>query len=915
MTYRLRTFLRSLALLLLVWSAAPSVQAVCSTGACVTAGPRLASVDSNRSALMNALLGGLSGASLNLAVTDWNALASGNLSLGNFFGALQTQTSTASTATALAASATLAQVANAAATAAQADGNTAVVTAFNKVVSQLGSISPTIKLGDMLTVALPDGALATSKINALELLSGSLQLFNYKNVASTPTPISLSGASIGQAGLTSVALSAQVIEPPVYVCGAAGSTFHTAAIRIKLDLSLLTLTPSASGLNLSGLTGASVGLGQLQLYVELARADGTITAVNAVAGTVGVQVTPGVAALYLGSISDSVFFNRSHAIVAGDLSFGNIGSLTLTIPIVGTVTVAIQAKALANGGAMSPSSLSFSAPWPQTKTASAGASFASNLVSTLLGNLQIQLSPSLGLVDAVLQSPLITLVQGALSSTLSSLLTGVVTPLLDVLGIRIGEVDVTVTGIGTACAISGYVYNDVNHNVIRDTLEAGCGIALYVKLVPSATPAGPALAVAAVDSTTGAYSFASVGAGSYLLVVNSSATLSSVTPAAPLGWLGTETPTQSRSATVSTADLTLQNFGLFRGSKVSGTVFRDNGVGSGVANNGTQDGTETGIAGVTVKATDSTGATVLDSAVTTTAGAYTLWIPFSAGAAALKITETNPAGHISVGGSAGTTGGTYTRVTDTVDFVNAIGSTYTGVNFADVPDTKFSNDNQRTILPGEVVFYPHVFVAGTTGQLTLSASGTANPTGVWGAAVYLDLNCNGSIDAADSLVSAALAVTANQTVCLVARVTAPVNAPFNAQYTYALNASFSLANSAIVWTSGRSDLTIVGRNSDSGLRLVKSVDRSTARSGDVITYTIQYENQSAESLGNLRINDATPVYTTFGAAGCGTQPAGISACVVSQQPAGGASGSVAWTLSGTLAPGAVGSVSFSVTLQ
>jgi uncharacterized membrane protein len=41
------------------------------TGACVSAGPRLASIDTAQSALLNPLLGGLLGTSLNLATLDW----------------------------------------------------------------------------------------------------------------------------------------------------------------------------------------------------------------------------------------------------------------------------------------------------------------------------------------------------------------------------------------------------------------------------------------------------------------------------------------------------------------------------------------------------------------------------------------------------------------------------------------------------------------------------------------------------------------------------------------------------------------------------------------------------------------------------------------------------------------------------
>src|SRR5882762_8623705 len=58
-----------------------SAHAACSGGPCVGAGPRLASVNSSRSALLNALLGDLLGSSVNLTVADWNALAQGDVNL------------------------------------------------------------------------------------------------------------------------------------------------------------------------------------------------------------------------------------------------------------------------------------------------------------------------------------------------------------------------------------------------------------------------------------------------------------------------------------------------------------------------------------------------------------------------------------------------------------------------------------------------------------------------------------------------------------------------------------------------------------------------------------------------------------------------------------------------------------------
>jgi len=426
-----------------------TARAACSGGPCVGAGPRLASVDSSRSVLLNALLGDLLGTSVNLTVADWNAIAQGDVNLASYLNALQTQVGVSSPSQALNANAALAQLVSAMAVAAQADGNTVLVNALNTLKPQVAGLSGTVKLGDLLTISLPNGALSSVRVNALDLITGAIQLYNYRNVLTTPSPVTISGSAIGLGSVVnSVQLYAQIIEPPTYVCGGVGTQFHTGAVRVKLNVDLVDLQPNAAALNATPtITGASVTIGQVQVYVEVARAEGTIAAVDAVSHAVTVQATPGVADLYLGTISDSVFFNRTHVIDAStDLDYSTIGTLS-----VNATTVSIQAKSYARGQAPFTSNLFFTGPYPQTQTASSSAAFASNLVDSLVTNLNLRLSPSLSALDSIILPTLKTIVSGAITPALNSILTGLADPLLELLGIRLGEVDVTVFGYGEYC--------------------------------------------------------------------------------------------------------------------------------------------------------------------------------------------------------------------------------------------------------------------------------------------------------------------------------------------------------------------------------------------------------------------------------------------------------------------------------
>ena len=371
-------------------------------------------------------------------------------------------------------------------------------------------------------------------------------------------------------------------------------------------------------------------------------------------------------------------------------------------------------------------------------------------------------------------------------------------------------------------------------------------------------------------------------------------------------------PTLSRSVTVVAADLAGQSFGLFHGSTLAGTVFKDNGAGGGTANNGVRDGGEAAIGGAAVNVTDSTGTTTLDSEPTDPTGAYLLWIPSTAGTGVLKVAQAANPAMVFVSGSVGTSAGTFAAASATTSFTHVPGSVYTGVNFGDVPINRLDTDGQQSVAARTTAIYAHVFHAGSAGQLSLATAPLATAPPGWSATVYLDANCNGQLDSGDTLLTAATAVSADQAVCVIVKVFVPEAAPNDMRTTYALTASFAYANNTLTGQALRQDLTIVG--AADGLRLVKSVDKTVAASGAVITYTLTYTNQGASAVNLVKIRDTTPAWTVLGAASCGALPTGISACSVTAQPAAGAAGSVEWTLTGALASGATGTVVFTVTV-
>jgi uncharacterized repeat protein (TIGR01451 family) len=429
--------------------ASPAASAACTaTGACLSAGPRLAALDTTKSALLNPLLGSLLGTDLALTAVDWNTLATGEVNLLGFLTALQAQANVSSPAQALNANVTLAQVAAALGVQAQAQASTSLTGVLATLAGQLGNAGATVRVGDLVKDTADAGTLAKTTINSLDMLAGLIQLYNRRNVLFTPQPVGISGGVLGMPGvLNSAQLYAQVIEPAVYICGPTGSKFHSAAVRVKLKLDLVTLRPVTDVL--TALLGKTeIAIGQLDVYVEIARGEGTLTAVDAVNRAVTLQASPGVADVYLGTIADSVFFNRSRTInPATDLTHGKIG----TLAAVGMSLMDIEIKAAARGQApIGGTTVSVSGPFPQTRTVSSSTTFVTNLVASLVSNLDLRI-PQLGALGGTVTGLVRGLVVDALKPVLAPVLAGVVDPLLQLLGIGLGQVVVAVNGICEAC--------------------------------------------------------------------------------------------------------------------------------------------------------------------------------------------------------------------------------------------------------------------------------------------------------------------------------------------------------------------------------------------------------------------------------------------------------------------------------
>jgi uncharacterized repeat protein (TIGR01451 family) len=888
-----------------------SQASACESGACVSSGPRLASMNSGQATLYNGVLSQLTDSKLALTVADWNALAAGGTNMGNFLDSLAVEMGVAGRDDALAGQATPSQIVSAMAASARKEGRTEAATALDAMKAQMATLTGTVSLGDLIDSGGMSRAMDSVSVGTLDLVTGLVQLYNTSGASAASEPVTLSGESLGLPGVESVRLSAQTTEPPVLSCGPAGTTFHSAAMRYKMEVNLAPSSPDTSTLSaIPGFANTQLTLSQFTLYGEVARGSGVIAAVDALARSVTVQATPGVGNLYLGVVSEEVFNNRSRPInPATDLDFAPIGELQATDAVTGvTTTTTVEARSQAQSQASGPTTLIYTGPYPQTQTARAGADVATQMSAELMNNLEVRTNPSLGEADAAMQEALTPIVRDSLTPVVGTLVTEALSPALQFMGVGLGEMDVTVASIYSVCSLSGTVYNDADHNGLRSAAEGATGHAHQAKLLQT----GQVLQTVAVDVASGSYRFEALAPGNYEVVINRDPAPSAIQPASPTGWVPTSPSTLQRTAiTMGSTDRTGQDFGLYPGSRLSGSVFKDTGASP---HDGQRGADEAGLAKVAVQVADATGATIYDRTATQANGAWTLWLPATA-SANVKVVETNPVDHISAGADPGSTGGSYDHSADAVAFVQEAGSDHTGIDFGDVPIGRFDPDGRQSALPGTVLFYAHRFVSGSRGTLSLSTTSEATPASTdWRNVLYSDSNCNGQLDPQEPILPAKTELTSDQILCVVVKVFVPAHAPYNAQHLLHLSASFQHAQASqpMDLTLTRQDLTVVGQPNDGALRLSKSADKAVAGPGDTLIYTITYSNAGSEPLTQLRIFDAPPPYTVFASAACAVLAEGVTACRLAAQPAVGAKGRIEWVIEGGVRPGSSGSVRFSV---
>jgi len=215
-------------------------------------------------------------------------------------------------------------------------------------------------------------------------------------------------------------------------------------------------------------------------------------------------------------------------------------------------------------------------------------------------------------------------------------------------------------------------------------------------------------------------------------------------------------------------------------------------------------------------------------------------------------------------GAQGTPAGTQIITTAQVTYQSQNGESFTAVSNAvvmvvgQVGGVDLDPPGASTADPGVTVSFAHTLrnIGNGTDSFTVAAASRAG----WPVRVYLDQNGNGAKDTGEPLASAPIAIASGAIARLVLETDVPALA--SVRGTTDTLRLFGASQFDPAATDTVVDLLQV-RTVGVVVALVKDVDRSSATTGDVLTYTVRYSATGSGTATNFQIVDPIPLGTTY----------------------------------------------------
>ena len=481
-------------LMVALWSfaapaAAQSVDDASCGALCITAS---SSFLADPAAIVRELNNGLSSLlGVDLGLDDVRVdLIGAQVPVDDFVTELEAVTGTTSLDDALNSEATLSEIFTAAANAAANNGDPAAATALQALATNTSGLTDGVLLSDFLVLDTTEGELSGANLSTLDLVSGSVQLYNARYGAGTPEPVVIDILGLGE-----VRAYLQITEAPQLVCGPESTTFRSAAVRTKIDIAL---NEAPQPLDL-GVAVVEIQSPDVSLYVEVGEADGSVTSIDVANQTAQATMTPGVVNAYLGEIDDAVYFARERVITADDIGTSTIADATVTIPGIAFLpdtVIPASIRASSNGETVSFGSgtLDFTAPYPQTRELDVPINAVDQVVGGITNNLNVELDlpggPLVDPIESVIEAAVSTAISDIVDDAITQALGQAVDPVLAALGITIGGGEATVLGVSDTCddfgdcPISGTAPDGTSTNAYGTPSHA-LSDDLYLGLVPA----------------------------------------------------------------------------------------------------------------------------------------------------------------------------------------------------------------------------------------------------------------------------------------------------------------------------------------------------------------------------------------------------------------------------------------------
>lgn len=359
------------------------------------------------------------------------------------------------------------------------------------------------------------------------------------------------------------------------------------------------------------------------------------------------------------------------------------------------------------------------------------------------------------------------------------------------------------------------------------------------------------------------------------------------------------------------------------GAVLSGTVFLDNGLTAGTAFDGIQNGEELGIPQATVEVFDNTS-TLIDSPELAADGSWTLTLP-DGYADPVTITVTPDAGYtlVSETPTALPTSVNPNPRDGTLTFTPAGGTDYSELDFGMLQTARLLEDQSASISAGQVALLRHEYTADAPGTVDFTVTTISEaPSGGYSTAVFEDVGCDGT---ANTPITGPLTTDADTLICVILRVSASSSIGPNASYIVDLTATTTYGATGISDIDKNTD-RLTSESRTGALKLSKTVRnvtqggavgvRNGGAPGDVLEYIIKVTNPTALSATEVKVYDRTPPYTALSESIATPVTLSGMTCNLGEPASNtaGYAGTLRWDCTGSFLPGAVGDISFRVSI-